>query len=447
MIFYKSTNRLISLLDDEVNFETALFRGIAPDEGLYMPTRIPKFTFKEIMDMENSSYSDIAFKVLNVFLKNQISEQHLKFIVRDSYNFEVPIEKLNHNTSIVRLDRGPTLSFKDFAGRFMARVMKVLKKDDEKITILVATSGDTGGAMGSSFKGLDNIEVVILYPKDEVTDFQKKQMNDLGCNVKTIEVNGKFDDCQLMVKKAFNDSDLIKLNLTSANSINIGRILPQIVYYFYTFLKCSSDYLPLIFSVPSGNFGNSLGCEIARRMGLPVKKIILAVNENDEFPKFLKKGYYHKISPSIACLSNAMNVGNPSNLARYFDLYGGSIDKNGLVNKMPDLEEMRKNIYSASVSDEETIKTMQDLFLQKKIIVEPHGAVGLKALEKYRTKTNDDYNAIVLETAAPEKFSDSVESILNISLNLNKISVSKANCLVENDYNDFKSKLLDLQNK
>ena len=447
MIFYKSTSRYISLLNDKVDFETALFDGIASDDGLYMPVTIPKFSFKEIMTMKNLNYSDIAFIILNKFLKNQIKEKHLKFIVNDSYNFEIPIEKFNNNTSIIRLDRGPTLSFKDFAGRFMARVMKVLKKDDKKIIILVATSGDTGGAVGSSFKGLDDINVVILYPRDEVTNFQKKQMNNLGCNIKTIEVKGKFDDCQLMVKKAFNDSDLKNLNLTSANSINIGRILPQIVYYFYSFLNVSKDYSPLIFSIPSGNFGNSLGCEIARRMGLPVKKIIIAVNENDEFPRFLQKREYNKIEPSKACLSNAMNVGNPSNLARYFDLYGGCIDKNGLVHKMPDLKEMKKNIFSISVSDQETITTMQEIFSTKEIILEPHGAVGIKALEKYRIETNDHSNAIVLETAAPEKFSESVESILNIDLNMNKILYNKANFLINNDYNDFKSKLISLQNE
>ena len=444
MTLYHSTNKFISSYSDNVSFETALFSGIAPDNGLFVPNNIPKFSFDEIKAMKDVDYSDIAFAVLNKFLKNEINEKDLKAIVQDAYNFEIPFEKFNNNTSIVRLDKGPTLSFKDFAARFMARAMQALKKDNDRMMILVATSGDTGSAIGSAFKGLDKIDVVILYPKGEITDFQKYQMDSLGENIKTIEVDGKFDDCQKMVKAAFDDLDLEHIRLTSANSINIGRILPQIVYYFYSFLQCSKDFSPIIFSVPSGNFGNSLGCEIARRMGLPVKKIIIAVNENDEFPRFLDEREYHIISPSRACLSNAMNVGNPSNLARYFELYGGCIDKDGRIHRMPDVDQMKQNLFSVSVSDDDTIRAMKEVYKNKNIIIEPHGAVGIDALEKYRKKTNDDSYAVVLETADPIKFSKSVENILNIDVKLDKFLNDNAYDTISNDYNEFKNRLLNL---
>ena len=444
MTLYHSTNKFISSYSDNVSFETALFSGIAPDNGLFVPNNIPKFSFDEIKALKDVSYSDIAFAVLNKFLKNEINDKDLKDIIQDAYNFEIPFERFDDNTSIVRLDKGPTLSFKDFAARFMARAMQVLKKNDNRMMIIVATSGDTGSAIGSSFRGLEGIDVVILYPKNEVTNFQKYQMNSLGKNIKTIEVDGKFDDCQKMVKEAFNDSDLEHIKLTSANSINIGRILPQIVYYFYSFLQCSKDFSPIIFSVPSGNFGNSLGCEIARRMGLPVKAIIIAVNENDEFPRFLDAGQYHKISPSRSCLSNAMNVGNPSNLARYFEFYGGCLDKDGTVHKMPDINQMKQNIFSVSVTDEETIKTMQNVYQQKSIILEPHGAVGFNALGEYRKQTKDDSYAVVLETADPIKFSESVENILNIDIKLDISSNIDAYDKIGNNYNEFKYKLLNL---
>ena len=243
---------------------------------------------------------------------------------------------------------------------------------------------------------------------------QKRQLDSIGGNVKAISIKGKFDDCQKLVKEAFADSELSSLNLTSANSINIARILPQIAYYFYAYANTAENFESIVFSVPSGNFGNSLGCEIARRMGLPVEKLIIATNENNEFPEFLNTGIYQKIEPSRKCLSNAMNVGNPSNLARYFDLYGGNLDKDGIAHKMPDLNEMRKHIFSAAISDEETIETIREFYRKYNLIIEPHGAVAVKALQKY-SENNKFSKAVCIETADPAKFPETIEKALGIT--------------------------------
>lgn len=390
--------------------------GIAPDGGLFMPNEIPVIAQEEIHSLQDKSYAETAFIILRKFFKDVLTDDALKSIVKDAYNFDVPIESMNSNTTLIRLDLGPTASFKDFAARFMARVMQKLKKSNQKITILVATSGDTGSAVGNAFYGIENFNVVILYPTKEITPAQKQQMDSIGGNVSTISVDGKFDDCQNLVKQAFADGQLNVLNLTSANSINIGRILPQIVYYFYAFAQINENMKPIVLSVPSGNFGNSLGCEIARRMGLPVKKLILAVNENDEFPKFLDGGEYETINPSRACLSNAMNVGNPSNLARYFELYGGTVDRDGIVHSAPDLPAMRENLYSVSITDEMTINIIKSVYSDFNTILEPHGSVGVAGLEQYRKQTGDNSNAICFETAHPGKFPEVVEKALNINI-------------------------------
>ncbi len=431
MIHYYSTNRnlhtdKITGFKDLVSFSEALFLGIAPDGGLFMPDKTPSISQNEIESLRDNSYPETAFVILQKFLHGILSESELQSIVEDAYNFDIPIESLNSNTNLVRLDQGPTASFKDFAARFMARIMEKLNKLDQKITILVATSGDTGSAVGRAYFGLENFNVLILYPANEISSAQKKQMDGIGGNVTTISVDGKFDDCQRLVKQAFSDISLKKMNLTSANSINIGRILPQIVYYFYAFAQTSENFNPVIFSVPSGNFGNSLGCEFACRMGLPVKKLILAVNENDEFPRFLKNGEYEIVSPSRACLSNAMNVGNPSNLARYFELYGGTVDRNGIVHKSPDITSMRKNLYSVSVSDKVTKSTIKTTYLENNTILEPHGAVGTAALDHYRNQTDDETPAICFETAHPGKFPEVVEDVLGIN-------VEKPDCLSKNE--------------
>jgi threonine synthase len=415
-ILYYSTNRnlktdSISGFKKKVAFEEALFMGMAPDKGLFMPSKLPKLSKKEILALKGKSYAQAAYRILRKFLHYDISDNELKKIINDAYKFSIPIDKLNDTAFIARLDQGPTASFKDFAAQLMARLMQKLKPENKKITILVATSGDTGSAIGEAYRSLKGIRVYILYPKNEVSSIQKKHMDTIGKNVQAIAVDGKFDDCQRLVKEAFSDNNFKKLNLTSANSINIGRILPQIVYYFYIYANVADKFQSVVFSIPSGNFGNSLGCELARRMGLPVKKIIIATNENDEFPKFLRTSVYKKIEPSKVCLSNAMNVGNPSNLARYFELYDGTIDKEGFIHKKPNLKEMRKYLYSAAISDEETVKTIKDIYKKYKLIIEPHGAVGIAALEKYNKKIL----SICIETANAAKFPEIIKKELKIN--------------------------------
>jgi threonine synthase len=348
-------------------------------------------------------YNEVARVIISEFLAGEIEDDIVQDVTRGAYTFSLPIEQVDSSRYIMRLDRGPTASFKDFAARFMARMMQRLKEPRTGLTILVATSGDTGSAVGHAFHGLDGIAVYILYPEHEISPFQQKQLDSIGDNVRAVAVGGTFDDCQRMVKKAFLDNDLRVYNLTSANSINIGRILPQIPYFFYAYARICHENEPLVVSVPSGNFGNSLGCELARRMGLPVAKLILAVNANDEFPRFLETEHYAIISPSIACISNAMNVGNPSNLARYFALYNGTVDKNGTVYHMPDIALMRKNLYSCSVSDEATVAVIRDYYNRHAIILEPHGAVGMAALDRYFREAGEQ-KAVCLETAHPAKF-------------------------------------------
>nr|HML26970.1 threonine synthase [Methanomethylovorans sp.] len=320
----------------EVSFETALIEGQAPDKGLYLPRSLPLLSGDDLVSMKDKPYPEVAFCVLRKVLEGEIDEASLKGITYDAYDYDVPLEKLNENTYIMRLDRGPTASFKDFAARLMARLMQYyLKRENREITILTATSGDTGSAVAHAFYGLDNVRVVVLFPRNEVSDRQRKQMTTLQKNITAIAIDGKFDDCQAMVKQAFSDEQLRHLNLSSANSINIGRLIPQSLYYIYAYANLC-NYPGEIISIPSGNFGNMMGCVLAKTMGLPVKKIIASVNENDEVPSFLISGEYHKIVPSLNCLSNAMNVGHPSNLARLIAVYGGQMDEQGNVNKMPD---------------------------------------------------------------------------------------------------------------
>jgi threonine synthase len=449
-ILYYSTNRELNTkeikgFEGEVTFKDALFMGQAPDKGLFMPNRLPLISKEEILSLKAKPYYEVAFEILRKYLKDDISDERLKEMCRDAYTFSIPIEKIAENIYLARMDQGPTASFKDFAAQIMSRLMEELKEDDQEITVLVATSGDTGSAIGNAYKGLKGIKVCILYPELEVSEGQRKQLNAIGDNTSTIAVGGKFDDCQRLVKQAFADPELRSLNLTSANSINIGRILPQIVYYFYSYVNVVDEFQPAIFSVPSGNFGNSLGSEIARRMGLPVDPLVIATNENDEFPKFLGSEIYRKVEPSRKCLSNAMNVGNPSNLARYFDLYGGIVDKEGNVFKNPDIEEMRKHLYSVSIDDKETIKTIEEIYKDYNVLLEPHGAVGVAALMHHYKKI--DKTAICFETAHPSKFPEIIEETLNITPELHPSLVDIDKRVIEpehlpNNYKTFKNYLL-----
>ncbi len=410
---YYSTNRRAPRL----SFGEALLRGQAPDRGLYMPERIPVFRSHELDELKALEYHETAYRVLSKFLAGEIPEETLRSLTRDAYDYPVVLEHGADRRYVMRLDRGPTASFKDFAARMMARLMDFyLEKRDDRLMILTATSGDTGSAIASAFYGLDHIDVIILYPRDEVSPSQRRQMTTLGGNVRVIALDGKFDDCQALVKQAFGDEELSGLGLTSANSINIGRLLPQSVYYWYAWAQLSeSREDPVVFSIPSGNFGNMMGAMIARSMGLPVKRIVISTNENDEFPLFHLTGGYEKVVPSRNCISSAMNVGHPSNLSRLVDLYGGQMDEQGLLITSPDMAALRRDIYASAVSDEVTRQTMKEAWDTHRLLLEPHGAVGWKGLQEYRRDTGDtDSLQVVLETAHPAKFPEHIRDILSI---------------------------------
>jgi threonine synthase len=423
-ISYYSTNRHLTSVagltpfTGKVSFKEALLAGQAPDEGLFVPDSVPQISLSAIQKLKGKPYRETAFAVANAFLADEFSPDILSKVVRDAYNYSVPLEEVYPQAFVMRLDQGPTASFKDFAARMMARLMSHCRQAGERLNILVATSGDTGSAVGEAFKGVPGIDVHILYPAAEVSSRQKKQLDTIGGNVQALCVEGKFDDCQNLVKQAFADPELAIFNLSSANSINFGRILPQMIYYIYAYAQLAEDGEEVIFSVPSGNFGNALGCEYARRMGLPVARLIMPTNENDEFPTFLLSGRYNKVSPSRACISNAMNVGHPSNLARFFDLYGGTVDRAGVVHRSPDLEEMRRRIFSVSVSDEQTRRTIKSVYQRYQVILEQHGAVGWAGLEAYFEKTADKRLAICLETAHPAKFPEEIQNLLGITAEL-----------------------------
>ncbi len=413
---YYSTN----LRAPEVTFKDALLKGIAPDRGLFMPNRIPVFSADEIAELSLRKYYEIAYEVLYKFLKGEISSPDLLVICRKAYDFEVPLEHVSDRKYVMRLDQGPTASFKDFAARMMGRLMQYyLDIEQSELLILTATSGDTGSAIANAFYGLDNIKCVVLFPENEVTNRQRKQMTTLGKNIQILALDAKFDDCQHLVKQAFADTDLDYLHLSSANSINIGRILPQIVYYFYAYARlCKNPDDKIIFSVPSGNFGDMMGGVFAMRMGLPVEKFVIACNENDEFPVFVHTGKYAKIVPSKNCLSSAMNVGHPSNLARLVALYGGVMDEKGNITKSPDMERMRKEIFAVSITDDQTKEMIEKAYKEHKLLLEPHGSVGWSGLETF-LEDNPAYKTpeqlcVSLETAHPAKFPEQIQKILNI---------------------------------
>lgn len=412
-IHYFSTNHKA----EKVSFENALIKGLAPDKGLYMPEEIPQFSQKEIDAFSEMEYHEIAYSIFKKFFRNDIPDEQLKSMTKIAYDFDVPLEHVYERKYVMRLDQGPTASFKDFAGRMMGQWMQYfLKKQNKKLIILTATSGDTGSAMANAFYGLNNIKVVILFPEKEVTDRQRKQMTTLNQNIQIVSVDGKFDDCQAMVKEAFADPELEYLNLSSSNSINIGRLLPQTVYYAYAYSRLRKKGVneSIVFSVPSGNFGDMMGGVICKHMGLPFNKFIIAVNDNDEFPKLMQWETYAKIEPSKNSLSSAMNVGHPSNLARLIELYRGNMDETGVIHHQPDFDALRNDFYTESVSNEDTKKTIKEVFEKYKLLLEPHGAVGWECLNRYLEKegNNPEKLYVCLETAHPAKFPDSIQELL-----------------------------------
>ncbi len=397
----------------------AILKGQASDRGLFMPETIPSLTRDELAAMAKMSYPEVAFEVLRRFTAGVIEERRLEALCRDAYDFDVPLEHVTGKRHIMRLDRGPTASFKDFAARMMARWMsEFMEGGTSELVILTATSGDTGSAVAHAYHGVPRVSIVVLFPVDEVSTRQRQQMTTLGGNVTTYGVDGKFDDCQAMVKQAFSDPALGALQLSSANSINIGRLLPQSVYYLYAYAKLADARAgqPILFSVPSGNFGDMMGAVIAKRMGLPLERLIIATNANDEVPRFLETGTYAKIAPSRTCISNAMNVGHPSNLARLVDAYGGWMDETGKIREAPDMTRLRQDLYSVSIPDEETRATIQAAYKTHGVLLEPHGAVGWAGLERYLKDhpAADQTLAVSVETAHPAKFPEEIQALLSV---------------------------------
>jgi len=444
-ILYYSTN----LKAPAVSFREALLKGLAPDGGLYMPQYLPQLTGDELERLREKNYATVASEILHRITGGEISKNELSEICNEIYNFSIPIEYVSGRTYIMHLDQGPTASFKDFAALLMGRLMQHYSYVANKhITILTATSGDTGSAVANAFYGLKNIRVIILFPAGEVTELQRKQMTTLHGNIHVIEIDGKFDDCQWLVKTAFMDTSLAFINLSSANSINIGRLLPQSVYYFWAWAQLSEKPQDkAIFSIPCGNFGNLAGGIIAKRMGLPVKRFVISTNENNEVPLFFETGVYKPISPSLNCISSAMNVGHPSNLARIMAMYGGKMNEKGEIHEAPDIELMKSELYAISVNDAETRNAIKSLYRETGKVLEPHGAVAWMGLQKYM-KANSDYGEdnqffISLETAHPGKFREEIRNILSIEAELpdSLLKIESGNeeyISLENNYEIFK---------
>jgi threonine synthase len=415
-LLFHSTNGQAPAVDLRAAFQA----GLAPDRGLYLPDKFPTLSPDEIAAFANLPYHEIAFRVLSKFTESLIAADDLAAMCREAYQFAIPLEKVYDRVFVMRLDQGPTASFKDFAAQMMARMFgHFLRRDGKAITILTATSGDTGSAVAHAFHKVPGVRVIVLFPFNEVGVSQRKLMTTLADNIRTVAIDGKFDDCQAMVKQAFADPALKHIPLSSANSINIGRLLPQSVYYFYAASRVASASEPLVFSVPSGNFGDMMGAVVAREMGLTVKKIIVPVNENDAFPRFMASGQYEKISPSRNSLSNAMNVGHPSNLARLVAVYGGRMDETGKIHRQPDLNAMRHDLFSSTISDERTRATIKEVWDKYKLLLEPHGAVAWRGFEDWLDAEKPhglgSAPVVVLETANPAKFPEEIEKLFGWS--------------------------------
>lgn len=390
----------------DVNFKDATINGQAPDKGLYFPYQIPQVKKELIENIESFSNEEIAFEVIKPYVGDTIAENELRRIVSETVNFPIPLVNVNEHIASLELYHGPTLAFKDIGARFMSRCLgHFVKGGDKKVTVLVATSGDTGGAVANGFYNVDGVEVVILYPSGKVSSVQEKQLTTLGNNITALEVEGNFDDCQQMVKAAFLDAELNKkLFLTSANSINVARWLPQQFYYFFAYKQLLNSPLgdvgnPPVICVPSGNFGNICAGLLANASGLPVKHFIAATNANDVVPEFFSSGNYAP-KKAVATISNAMDVGDPSNFVRIMQLFQQQVSA------------LKDKVSSVSVTDETTKQTLLEVYKKYMYLCDPHGAVAYRALEDYLTAHPGD-KGIFLETAHPVKFYDVVEPIIN----------------------------------
>jgi threonine synthase len=398
---YYSTNNK----QHKVSLREAVIQGLAPDNGLYMPEQIdalPKTFFDSI---QNQSFREIAFEVAKHLIGDDVDDKSLKKIVDHTIAFDAPLVEISQDIFALELFHGPTMAFKDFGARFMSQLLGYfVKQENREVTVLVATSGDTGSAVSNGFYEVSGVRVVILYPSGKVSDIQEKQFTTLGKNITALEVDGTFDDCQRLVKSAFLDKDLnSKLFLTSANSINISRLIPQSFYYFYAWSRIQKKD-NVVFSVPSGNFGNLTAGLLAQRMGLPIQHFIASTNSNDVVPKYLSTGNFNSMN-SVTTISNAMDVGNPSNFSRLLDLFN------------TDWKKFSDSISGFSFSDDETKAVMNEIYTNQNYVLDPHGAVGFLGLKKYQLE-NSGVTGIFLETAHPAKFQHVVERALGIDIKL-----------------------------
>ena len=436
---YYSTNGKAPVAD----LSKAVIKGLAEDKGLYMPEVIKALPQEFYDNIENMTFQEIAYRVADAFFGEDVPAETLKQIVYDTLAFDCPVVEVKNNIYSLELFHGPTLAFKDVGARFMARLLGYfIKKEQEaeggdkrNVNVLVATSGDTGSAVANGFLGVDGIHVYVLYPKGKVSPIQECQFTTLGQNITAVEVDGVFDDCQALVKSAFMDDELnAHMKLTSANSINVARFLPQAFYYFYAYAQMKKRRLAdqLVVCVPSGNFGNICSALFGKRMGLPVKRFVAANNANDVFFKYLQNGVYEPMA-SVQTIANAMDVGDPSNFARIYDLYNGSH------------AEISKDISGATYSDAEIAETMKACYQQTGYVLDPHGACGFQAL----TDTLQDGEiGVFCETAHPAKFKDTVDSILNTDINIPErlqafMKGEKRSIPMSKNFADFKAFLMN----
>ena len=430
---YYSTNHQAP----EASLQEAVVKGLASDKGLYMPKVIKPLPQSFFDHIENLSFQEIAYQVADAFFGEDVPADTLKQIVYDTLSFDAPVVKVKENIYSLELFHGPTLAFKDVGGRFMARLLGyfIRKEGQKQVSVLVATSGDTGSAVANGFLGVEGIHVYVLYPKGKVSEIQEKQFTTLGQNITALEVDGTFDDCQALVKNAFMDAELnAHMKLTSANSINVARFLPQAFYYFYAYaqLKKAGKADNLVVCVPSGNFGNITAGLFGRRMGLPVKRFIAANNSNDIFYQYLQTAKYNP-RPSVATIANAMDVGDPSNFARVLALYEGSH------------EAISAEISGATYSDAQIRETVKAAYQKTGYLLDPHGACGYQALEE---GLQDGEVGVFLETAHPAKFLETVESIIGESVEIPAklqefMKGTKQSIPMSKDFASFKTYLLN----
>ncbi|MBC7390873.1 MAG: threonine synthase [Opitutaceae bacterium] len=426
-----STNHI----SPDVDLKEAVFRGLPQDNGLYMPYDIPKLPDSFFENIEKLSLQEIAFTVAKALI-NDVPEDRLKTIVYDTLTFEVPVVNVHDNIYSLELIHGPSHAFKDFGARFMARLVSYfLEEDKREINILVATSGDTGSAVAQGFYGAKGVKVTILYPSGKVSDIQERQLTTLDKNITALEIIGNFDDCQRLVKTAFLDKEVTsKVNLSSANSINIARLIPQSFYYFYAYAKLKHLGKPLVFSVPSGNYGNLCGGLIAQKMGLPVHGFIASTNANDVVPRYLASGLYEPKS-SVTTISNAMDVGSPNNFPRLQEMHGKSF------------ETMKHNITGKRYSDAETTETVNNVHAKYNYAMCPHTAIAYRGLAEYLNNQSKELTGVFLATAHPAKFLDVIDTKVADSVimpeNLKRVmEKEKVSILLSNNYQELKDFLL-----